>query len=85
MQQILNKNPQTTKISMVLFEGVTVQHPLTVINSKFSQLFFEFFQPFFHEKRRALKNLSTLKRLECYVEPIHCFVTINIDLNVIKL
>ena len=41
MQQILEKF-QTTKIYMDFFEGITVQHPLTVINSKNSKPFWNF-------------------------------------------
>ena len=45
------KNSQTTKISMVFFEGVDVRHPLTVINSKFSQPFLNFPNRFSMKKR----------------------------------
>ena len=54
MQTILNKS-QTTKISIVFFEGVTVQHPLTVINNEFSEPFLNFPNRFFMKKDLLLK------------------------------
>ena len=74
---------QTTKISMVFFEGVDVRHPLTVINSKFSQPFLNFPNRFSMRKihKTGYKNLSTLNCLEWNVEPFYCFVTIYIHLK----
>ena len=61
MQTNPEKNSQTTKISMVFFEGVTVQHPLTVINSKFSQPFLNFPNRFMKKRHKTgyTKSVNT--------------------------
>ena len=64
---------------MVFFEGVTVQHPLKVINSKFSEPFLNFPNHFSMKKdiKQAIKDLSTLKCLEWFVEPIYIHLKCN--------
>ena len=68
---------------MVFFEGVDVRHPLTVINSKFSQSFLNFPNRFSMKKihKTGYKKLSTLNCLEWNVESFYCFVTIYIHLK----
>ena len=59
----MQKNPEKIlkprKISMVFFEGVDVRHPLTVINSKFSQ-------PFFHEKKDIKQAIQICQHLNVW-------------------
>ena len=71
MQKILNKYSNHKDI-YGFFEGVDVRHPLTVINSKFSQPFLNFPNRFSMTKihKTGYKNLSTLNCLEWNVEPI---------------
>ena len=68
---------------MVFFEGVTVQRPLTVINSKFSQPFLNFPNRFPMNKRHktGFKKPFNTKMSECYIEPMHCLETIYIPLK----
>ena len=85
MQNILKKILKPQRYSWFSPEGVTVQHPLTV---NYPNNFFNFSNRFPIKKqdlKQALQNLSTLKCLEWYIEAIHCFVTIYIRINSIKL
>ena len=55
---------------MVLFEGVDVWHPLTVINSKFSQPFLNFPNRFFHEKKDIKEGYT--KSVNTWMSGMEC-------------